>query len=91
MLGFSALWFTSALVFYLANRTSRDGIFGAPVWTMAVLIVVPLTTFVFAPWLLSARSAAGQRLRMIDHCAIAAALAPFVVIGFHFAALVALA
>ena len=61
----SALWFVSAWVFHLTNRNSKDGVFGAPVWILLLLILIPLSTFLLTPWLLWARRAGGERLRAV--------------------------
>jgi hypothetical protein len=81
LIAFSALWFASAWVFYLTNRTSKDGVFGAPVWALLFLALVPLSTFLLAPWLVRARRGDGQRLRAVDYWALVAGAAPFVFVG----------
>jgi hypothetical protein len=78
---FSAIWFVSAWVFNITNRGSKDGVFGAPVWALLFLTLVPLSTFLLAPWLLRARRSEGERLRAIDYCALAAGVAPFAFVG----------
>jgi hypothetical protein len=82
LLAFSAIWFTSAWVFYLGNRSSKDGVFGAPVWSLLFLALVPLSTFLLAPLLINARRCHGERLRVVDYCALVAAAAPFAFVGF---------
>ena len=77
----SAVWFVSAWVFYLTNRSSMDGVFGAPVWALLFLTLVPLTTFLLAPWLVRARRSEGEHLRAVDYCALVAGTAPFVFVG----------
>ena len=84
LIAFSALWFVSAYVFYVTNRQSKDGVFGAPVWSLLLLTLVPLSTFLLAPLLLRARRVDGQRLRAIDYCALAAGVAPFAFVGVLF-------
>src|SRR5438477_11929236 len=84
LIGFSVLWFASAYVFYLTNRQSKDGVFGAPVWALLFLTLVPLSTFLLAPLLLRARRVDGQRLKAIDYCALAAGVAPFAFVGALF-------
>jgi len=81
LIGFSALWFISAWVFHVTNRSSKDGVFGAPVWTLLLLVLIPLSTFLLAPWLFRARHAGGERLRPIDYCALVAGVAPFAFVG----------
>jgi hypothetical protein len=81
LIAFSALWFVSAYVFYLTNRSSKDGVFGAPVLALLFLTLIPLTTFLLAPWLVRARRADSQRLRAIDYCALTAGVAPFLFVG----------
>jgi len=80
----SLAWFVSAYVFSVTNEQSKDGVFGAPVWALLLLALVPLSTFVLAPWLLRARRGDGQRLRAVDYFALSAAIAPFVFIGVLF-------
>jgi hypothetical protein len=84
LIAFSALWFVSAYIFYLTNRSSKDGIFGAPVWDIVFVILFPLATLFLAPWLVIARRVAGQRLRAIDYCALTAGVAPFAFVGALF-------
>jgi hypothetical protein len=81
LIALSALWFVSAFIFHLTNRFSKDGVFGAPIWTLLFLTLVPLTTFLLVPWLLRARRIDGQRLKVIDYYALAAGLAPFAFVG----------
>src|SRR5271154_3423048 len=81
LFAFSALWFVSAYVFYLKNRSSKDGVFGAPVWDLMFVTIAPFTALWFGPWLIIARRGAGQRLRLIDYCALIAGLAPFSYVG----------
>jgi len=77
LIAFSAFWFAAAGAFHVANRTSKDGVFGAPVWALLVLTLVPLSTCLLAPWLLRARRCGGEGLRAIDYCALVAGIAPF--------------
>lgn len=84
LIAFSTVWFVSAYVFYLTNRNSKDGVFGAPIWALLFLTLIPLSTFLLAPWLLRARRGAGERLRAIDHCALVAGVAPFAFVGILF-------
>jgi hypothetical protein len=84
LIAFSVLWFASAYVFYLTNRQSKDGVFGAPVWALLFLALVPLSTILLGPWLLRARRVDGQRLRAIDYCALVAGVAPFAFVGILF-------
>src|SRR5262245_12702567 len=81
LIAFSVLWFASAYVFHVTNRGSKDGVSAAPLWTMLLLVLIPLNTLVLGPWLIKARRGDGQRLRAIDYCAFAAAAAPFAFIG----------
>src|ERR1051326_8073946 len=83
LIAFSCLWFVSAWVYYVTNRHSKDGTFGAPVWVLLFLVLVPLSTLFLAPWLLLARRSVGQRLRAIDYCALAAGAAPFIFVQCH--------
>jgi uncharacterized membrane protein YhdT len=82
LIAFSALWFLSAYVFYITNRSSKDGLFGAPVWSLLFITLIPLTTILLVPWLVRARRVDGQRLRAIDYCALAAGVAPFLFVGY---------
>jgi hypothetical protein len=84
LIAFSALWFLSAWIFYLTNRSSKDGVFDAPVWDLLFLTLIPLSTFLLAPWLVIARRVAGQHFRAIDYCALVAGIAPFVFVGVLF-------
>jgi len=81
LIAFSALWFLSAYVFYLTNRSSKDGVFGAPVWALLFLTLIPLSTFLLAPKLVRARRVDVDRLRAIDYCALIAGVAPFLFVG----------
>lgn len=81
LIALSALWFISAYVFYLTNRESKDGVFGAPVWALLFLTLVPLSTFFLAPCLIGARRHDGQRLSVVDYWALAAGIAPFAFVG----------
>jgi uncharacterized membrane protein len=81
---FSALWFVSARIFYVANRHSKDGIFQAPIWTLLFLVLVPLSSFLLGTALFRARQSEDQPLSVIDYCALAAGLAPFVFLVFLF-------
>ena len=84
LIALSALWFISADVFYLTNRASKDGVFGAPVWALFFLTFIPLSTFILAPWLLRVRSTESQQLKTLDYCGLAAGAAPFIFVGFLF-------
>jgi hypothetical protein len=88
LIGFVALWFASAIAFSIANTQSKDGWSAAPVSVMWALFILPLLALVLAACLVSARRTHGQRLRAFDYCAIAAATAPFVVVGGVFLTLV---
>ena len=76
-----AIWLVSAWVFYLTNRDSKDRVFGAPVWALLFLTLVPLSTLLLAPWLIRARRGQGERLRVIDYYALAAGMVPFGFVG----------
>ena len=76
-----ALWSVAAYVFQVTNRQAKDGVFGAPLWALVVLVLVPLSTVVLAPWLLRARHSAKQKLRHIDYLALAMGAAPFAFVG----------
>jgi len=78
---FSLLWFAAMLVFHVTNLQSKDGVFGAPVWTLLILVLVPLVTLILTPLLFSARRAESQQLKVVDYCALAAAAAPFAFVG----------
>jgi hypothetical protein len=89
LIAFSGLWLVSAWVFYLTNRTSKDGVFGAPLWALLFLVLVPLSVFVLVPCLVRARRTDHQRLKTLDYCALLAGIAPFIVVGaillmYHF-------
>jgi hypothetical protein len=77
----SAVWFVSAWVFYLTNRSSKDGVFGAPVWALLLLVLVPLSACILAPLLVKERRCHGERLRVVDYCALAAGVSPFAFVG----------
>jgi hypothetical protein len=57
---------------------------------MLALVLVPLLMFVLAPWLVTARRAERQRLRVIDRVALGAAAAPFVFVAVLFVVLLIL-
>jgi hypothetical protein len=84
LIGYASLWFAAAFAFYLANRQSKDGWSAAPVPVMWALVILPLLALVLAVSLVSARRAQGQRLRVFDYFAIAAAVAPFAFVGVVF-------
>jgi hypothetical protein len=84
LIALSAFWFISVCVFNLTNKDSKDGVFGAPVWDLLCITVVPLAALVFFPWLIVARRLAGQRLRVIDYCALTAGATPLACIGILF-------
>ena len=84
LIAFSALWFVSAYVFYLTNRNSKDGVFGAPVWDLLFVTLIPVIMLLLAPWLVIARRVAGQHLRAIDYWALTAGFAPFAFVGILF-------
>jgi hypothetical protein len=48
---------------------------------LVILVLVPLSTVVLAPWLLRARHSAKQQLRPIDYLALAVGAAPFAFVG----------
>ena len=81
LIALSALWFVSAWVFHLTNRSSKDGVFGAPVSVLLFLVLIPLSTLFLAPWLLIARRSNSERLRPIDCCGLLAGVAPFIFVG----------
>jgi hypothetical protein len=84
LIAVSTLWFVLALVFNLTNQDSKDGVFGAPVWDLLSITVIPFAALVFAPWLVVARRLAGQRLRAIDYFALIAGITPLACIGILF-------
>jgi hypothetical protein len=90
LIGFSALWFVSACVFYLTSRSSKDGVFGAPVWALLLLILVPLSMLLLLPLLLKERRGVGERLKAADYCALVAGGVSIVFAGFLFLAYVLL-
>jgi hypothetical protein len=77
----SALWFVAAWIFYLTNRTSKDGVFGALLWALLLLVLVPLSVFVLAPCLVKARRSDHQCLRALDYCELLAGIASFAFVG----------
>lgn len=82
MIAFSGIWFMAAWVFSLTHERTKDEIFGAPVWVLLILTLVPLSSwFLLAPWLLIIRWRDDERLRPIDWFGLAAAIAPFAFIG----------
>jgi cytochrome bd-type quinol oxidase subunit 2 len=80
---FAAAWFIAAWVFHAANEHSKDGVFGAPVWTLGVLVLVPVISLVLAPCMVQERRSEGS-LHKIDYVALLAAVSPviFLVILF---------
>jgi hypothetical protein len=84
LIAFSALWFVSAYVFYITNRGSKDGVSAAPLWTMLLLVLIPLSTLVIGPWLVRARRVDSQRQRLVDYCALIAGSAPVAIIAALF-------
>jgi uncharacterized membrane protein len=76
-----ALWSVAAYVFQVTNRQSKDGVFGAPLWALVLVALVPLSTVVIAPLLLRARHRAKERLRPFDYLALAVGAAPFAFVG----------
>ena len=84
LIAFSIIWFASAYVFHVTNRGSKDGVSAAPLWTMLLLVLIPLSVLVVGPWLLRARRVDGQRLRPIDYFALVAGLAPVAILGSLF-------
>ncbi len=81
LLLFAGLWFVAARVFHVANLHSKDGVFAAPVWSLGILLLVPLTSLVLAPSLVHERRLDGGKLHPIDYAAVVAALAPFLVVA----------
>ena len=81
---FAAAWFIAAWVFHAANENSKDGVFRAPVWSLGVLVLVPVISLVLAPWMVQERRAEGGNLHKIDYVALLAAVSPviFLVILF---------
>lgn len=77
----TAMWFVSAWVFHITNLHSKDGVFGAPVWSLGILLLVPLTSLVLALWLVQERRTEGSKLRLIDFTALVAVVAPVLFIG----------
>lgn len=84
LIAFAALWFVSAYVFYITNLGSKDGVSAAPLWTMLLLLLIPLSTLIVGPWLVRARRADSQLLGPIDYCALAAAFAPLAIVAALF-------
>jgi len=84
LIAFAAIWYISAYVFYVTNLGSKDGVSAAPLWTMLLLVLVPLSTLIIGPWLIRARRVAGQHLRPVDICALVAAFMPLVISGVLF-------
>ena len=84
LIAFAALWFVSAYVFYVTNLGSKDGVSAAPLWTMLLLVLIPLSTLIVGPWLVRARRADYQRLQPVDYYALAAAFAPLAITGALF-------
>jgi hypothetical protein len=82
MIALSALWFVSAWVFHVTNRNSKDGVFGAPVWALVVLVLIPLSTLaILTPCLLRARWEEEDRLHPLDYCGLVSAVSPLVFVG----------
>jgi len=84
LIAFAALWFVSAYVFYVTNLGSKDGVSAAPLWTMLLLVLIPLSTLIVGPWLVRARRADYQRLQPVDYYALAAAFTPLTITGALF-------
>jgi uncharacterized membrane protein YhdT len=84
LIAFSIVWFISAYVFQVTNRGSKDGVSAAPLWTMLLLVLIPLSVLVIGPWLVRARRVEDQRLQPIDYCALVAGFAPVAILGALF-------
>jgi hypothetical protein len=72
----TSVWFVSAWVFHITNLHSKDGVFGAPVWSLGILLLVPLASLVLAACSIQERRTEGGKLRLIDFGALAAAASP---------------
>jgi hypothetical protein len=81
LLIFAGVWFVSARIFHVANLHSKDGVFGAPVWSLGILFLVPLTSLVLGPCLVHERRTAWGKLHLVDYAALVAALAPFLFVA----------
>ncbi len=81
LLVLAGLWFVSARVFHVANLDSKDGVFAAPVWSLGILLLVPVTSLVLAPSLVHERRVGGGKLHLIDYAALVAAVAPFLFVA----------
>lgn len=81
LIALTAIWFVSVHVFDVANEHDKDGITGAPVWDLGLLLLIPITSFVLAPLLIRARWVNREKLRVVDYCGLASGIAPFAYIG----------
>ena len=81
LIALSLVWFVAAYVFSITHDRSKDGVFGAPVFVLMMLVLVPLSTLFLAPWLFVARRVARQQLRAVDYFAFMAGIAPFIFVG----------
>ena len=84
MLVLVVAWFVGVWVFHVTNLHSKDGVFGAPVWSLGILLLVPLISLVLAPCLVQERRAQGSKLRGVDYAALGAAVAPLLFVGGAF-------
>lgn len=84
MIAFSCLWVVSAWVFYVSNQESSDGVFGAPLWALLFLLLVPMSNLMLAPCLVRARWTEQQRLKLLDYCALVGGAAIVVIVGAVF-------
>jgi hypothetical protein len=84
LISFQVLWCISLCVFGITNRGSKDGASAAPLWSIALLLLVPLSTLVLGPWLLRARRGDGQKLQVVDYCALVLGFAPVAFFGVLF-------
>jgi hypothetical protein len=82
---FAAAWFSSAWIFYATNLDSKDGVSAAPVWSLGVLILVPLISVVLAPCMVQGRRAGGGKLHGVDYVALLAAVSPVIFIVIMYA------
>src|SRR5437588_12414551 len=84
LIAFQVLWCASIFVFRVTNQSSKDGVSAAPLWTMLVLLLVPLSTIILGPWLVRARRVDGHRLHAVDYCALVVRLVPLAFVGILF-------
>ncbi len=80
MIALSTLWFFSAWMGSLTRDRTKDAVFGAPVWVLLLLVLIPFCIILLTVYLLRARWEADGRLQPFDYCGLIAGFLPFAVI-----------